>query len=126
MSYRLPMPLAHVDQNVDVHSFTDALADLAKRVAWFLYTRSAVEAAEEYRDLGIYIWLEREVDGLVANMALSDDPHVRANFPDRFARVRFEGVWTIRGIENVIRSDEWLIVLQATGRERFLPEFIDA
>lgn len=117
MSYRLSMPITDVDQSFAlVADLEDALASLVQRTQWFLSTRSAVEVAEEYEDLGVYVWLVQDDGGFVAHMELSDPPHARSHYPADAVMLPFEGAWKLADVEAAIKADGWINHQRLSGK----------
>lgn len=124
MSYRLSMPITDVDQSFAlVADLEVALASLVQRTQWFLSTRSAVEVAEEYEDLGVYVWLVQDDGGFVAHMELSDPPHARSHYPADAVILPFEGVWKLADVEAAIKSDGWIARLLVAVVRHYLDAF---
>lgn len=110
LSYRLPMPLVDVDQPFSTkEELSAALPDLQKRALWFLSTRSSAEVDEEYRDLCVSVWIETAEEGPVARYLLTDPIHARAHVPEDAVQLSLKGVWTLRQVEDKIRSGDWFV-----------------
>ncbi|MGO8024870.1 hypothetical protein [Rhizobium leguminosarum] len=124
MSYRLPMPLVDVDQTfTTVAELEDVLASLHARAVWFLSTRSAVEVNEEYEELGAYVWTVRQHEEYVAHFELAERRHALSNIPKDALYVPFKGSWTLRSVEDAIKSDGWIAVFMVHGVDHFIDKF---
>ncbi|MGO7273930.1 hypothetical protein ACCT18_01330 [Rhizobium ruizarguesonis] len=120
MSYRLPMPLVHVDQAFSTAAELEAvLASLHTRALWFLSTRSNVEVNEEYKELGVYLWTVKGDDEYVAHVELADRRHALANYPGEALWMPFEGTWTLRAVEAAMKTDTWRNATIAVGIDHF-------
>ena len=120
MSYRLPMPLVDVDQTFSTAAELEVvLASLHARALWFLSTRSAVEVSEEYRDLGVYLWMSKKEDGYLAHFELADRRHAQANYPTEALWMPFDRVWTLREVEAAMKTETWRNAAIAVGLDHF-------
>lgn len=124
MSYRLPMPLVDIDQPFTaVGDLEDALACLHARAIWFLSTRSNAEVNEEYDDLGAYIWTVQKDGEYVAHFELAERRHALSHIPEDALWVPFEGTWSLRNVEEAIKSDNWIAAFMVIGVDQYLSKF---
>ncbi len=126
LSYRLPMPLVDVDQPFSTkEELRAALPDLYKRALWFLSTRSSAEVDEEYRDLCVSVWIQTAAGGPVARYLLADRIHASAHVPDDAVQLSLKGVWTLRQVEDKIRSGDWFVAYMNMGHAHIVDRFGD-
>jgi hypothetical protein len=126
LSYRLPMPLVDVDQRFGmVADLEHALASLHERIVWFLSTRSAAEVAEEYDDLGVYVWTVKLDEEYVTHVELAERRHALSHYPEDALSLPFEGTWVLRRVEETVKSDIWTASFLVAGVDQFLSKFTD-
>ncbi|MGE7368324.1 hypothetical protein ACQKKX_04535 [Neorhizobium sp. NPDC001467] len=124
VSYRLPMPLVDVNQAfANVAELEDVLVSLHKRAMWFLSTRSSVEVDEEYADLGVYVWSVKVDEEFVTHVELAERRHAISHYPEDALWLAFDGVWTLRRVEEAMNSDNWIASFLALGVDQYLGKF---
>lgn len=124
MNNRLATPLTDLDQPFSsVANLEDVLASLLHRTHWFLSTRSSIEVAEEYENLGVYVWIDEDQDCFVAHMELSEQGYASVHYPADAACLPFEGTWKLAEIEAVMKSDNWIAAFLVGGVDYFLASF---
>jgi hypothetical protein len=127
MSERKDMPLVHLEQEVPLGAGLDRyLADLAKRVVWYLGCEPHVIFEHPYADLGIYVWLHRHKDDeYMANILVADQAHAEAHLPvDVFrfdlAEILRQELVTLRDVQRFMQSDEWGHLLNSARVRRWI------
>lgn len=123
VNYRLPMPLVNVEQGfATVAELEDVLALLHERAVWFLSTRLAADA-EEYADLGVYVWSVKVDEEFVAHVELAERRHAISHYPEDALWLAFDGVWTLRRVEEMMKSDNWIASFLVLGVDQYLNNF---
>jgi len=118
------MPLIDVDQTfTTVAELEDVMASLHARAIWYLSTRSSAEVDEDYDELGAYIWTAKLDNEFVAHFELAERRHARSHCPADALWVPFEGTWTLRSVEEVMKSDDWIAAFLVIGVDQFLSKF---
>lgn len=127
MTERKPMPLAHLEQEVPVKADLDAyMADLTKRVVWYVGCEPHVIFEHPYADLGIYVWLHlHKADEYMANVLVADQAHAEAHLPaDAFrfdlAEILKQDLVTLRDVHRFMQSDEWGDLLHRARVHRWI------
>ncbi len=110
MSYRLAMPIAEVDQRFKLKDLEDSLLWLARRIRWWVGTRSSNEVDEEYTDLGLYVWLVRDGEEYIGNMLLTERSHAEKHLPSRALKIEYSGLQSLRAVEAALKTcDEQIL-----------------
>ncbi len=118
------MPLVDVDQEfVTVAELEDVLASLLERATWFLSTRSAAEVDEEYTDVGVYVWSVKVDEEFVTHVEMAERRHAISHYPEDALWLSFDGVWTLRRVEEMMKSDNWIASYLVLGVDQFLSKF---
>lgn len=122
--YRLPMPIVENDLRFHVTQIEEAIAELNKHAAWWLYTRSFVEVEVEYTDLTVYIAFKSTVeeDMFTGHIRLSDTPD---DIPEDAMSVPFIGTWKLRTVETMIKDENWRKTFAVAAQQHF-EEFVSA